>query len=119
MPNPISIATAEHYNWGTHCDGWHLVRTPELSVIQERVPPGERETRHLHRRARQFFFILEGEAVLEVAGERHLLRAQGGLEVAPGAAHQFRNESDRDVVFLVISQPPSQTDRQPAELAAA
>src|SRR5258708_40133715 len=117
MTNPISVANAEHYTWGANCDGWHLVRTPELSVIQERVPPGGRETPHLHSRARQFFFILEGEAVLEVAGRRHVLPARGGLEVEPGAAHQFRNESDRDVVFLVISQPPSQADRQPAQAA--
>jgi len=119
MTNPTSIATAEHYTWGANCDGWHLVRTAELSVIQERVPPGGRETRHRHSRARQFFFILAGEAVLEVAGERHVLSAQTGLEVKPGAAHQFRNESDRDVVFLVISQPPSQADRQPAQAAGA
>ncbi len=119
MTNPISIESAEHYTWGGICDGWHLVRTAELSVIQERVPPGGRETRHLHSRARQFFFILGGEAVLEVAGERHILPAQTGLEIAPGVAHQFRNESDHDVVFLVISQSPSQSDRQPAEPGGA
>src|SRR5258707_12272645 len=115
MTNPISINSAEHYTWGDNCDGWHLVRAAELSVIQERVPPGGHETRHRHERSRQFFFVLAGEAVLEVAGQRHLLPAHTRLEVEPGAAHQFRNESDQDVVFLVISQPPSQADRQPAE----
>jgi len=117
MSDPISRETAEHYTWGANCDGWHLVRTPDLSVIQERVPPGGRETRHVHAQARQFFFILAGEAVLEVAGQRHSLAAQTGLEVEPGAPHQFRNESDHDVIFLVISQPPSQSDRHPAEPA--
>ena len=115
MANPIRLENAEHYLWGTHCEGWHLVRAPELSVIQERVPPGERETRHAHARARQFFFVLEGEAVLEVRGQRHTLSARSGLEIEPGAPHQFRNESDRDVIFLVISQPPGQGDRLPAE----
>ena len=115
MTNPISLENAEHYLWGSNCDGWRLVRTPEQSVIQERVPPGGRETRHFHARARQFFFVLEGEAVLEVAGQRHILPARTGLEIAPGSPHQFRNESDRDVIFLVISQPPGQGDRLPAE----
>ena len=114
MTNPISIHSAEHYLWGNDCDGWHLVRSPDLSVIQERVPPGGRETRHAHARARQFFFVLEGEAVLEVGGQRHVLGAQTGLEIVPGAAHQFRNESAADVTFLVISQPPAQADRLPA-----
>ena len=115
MSDPVSIENAEHYVWGTNCDGWHLVRTPELSVIQERVPPGGSETRHRHAQARQFFFVLEGEAVLEVAGERHTLPARTGLEIASGTPHQFRNDSPRDVVFLVISQPPGQGDRLPAE----
>ena len=115
MTNPISVENAEHYLWGGNCDGWRLVRTPELSVIQERVPPGGRETRHFHSRARQFFFVLEGEAVLEVAGQRHTLPTRTGLEIAPGAPHQFRNESEHEVIFLIISQPPGQGDRLPAE----
>jgi mannose-6-phosphate isomerase-like protein (cupin superfamily) len=114
MTNTISIDSAEHFIWGGNCDGWHLVRTAELSVIRERVPAGGRETRHAHSRARQFFFVLEGEAVLEVEGQRHVLGEQTGLEVMPGAAHQFRNESAAAVSFLVISQPPAQADRLPA-----
>ena len=36
---------APHYRWGDGCDGWHLVRAPQLSVIQERMPPGTQEAR--------------------------------------------------------------------------
>lgn len=39
MPWPVSIQNTEHYVWGSGCDGWHLVRTGALSVIQERMPP--------------------------------------------------------------------------------
>ena len=56
----IDKESAPHYGWGEGCDGWHLVRTPELSVIQERMPPGTSEVRHRHGRARQFFFVLSG-----------------------------------------------------------
>ena len=35
-----------------------MLNRPELSVIQERVPPGDRERRHLHSKARQFFYVL-------------------------------------------------------------
>lgn len=31
--------TAEHYVWGEQCDGWHLLKQADLSVIQEHVPP--------------------------------------------------------------------------------
>lgn len=107
----ISIANADHYAWGEDCDGWHLVRTPELSVIQERMPPGTCEVRHFHERARQFFFVLAGEAVLEVDGEEHWLQPQQGYEVAPGIAHQIFNRGHENLDFLVASQPPSHGDR--------
>lgn len=102
---------AEHYHWGDGCDGWHLVRHEELSVIQERVPPGAEEQCHRHATARQFFYILQGAAVIAVEGKDHCLTAGEGLEVAPGTAHQFKNVSDHDVIFLVISVPNSHGDR--------
>ncbi len=111
LPERISTANADHYAWGEHCDGWHLVRTPALSVIQERMPPESSEARHFHERARQFFFVLAGEAVLEIDGCDHCLHEQQGCEVAPGMAHQIFNRGDVDLHFSVISQPPSHGDR--------
>jgi hypothetical protein len=72
LPTQItSIDSAEHYKWGgpngTDCEGWHLVKTPELSIIEELMPPGTNKARHSHNRARQFFFVLEGELTMEVA----------------------------------------------------
>lgn len=107
----VDISEAEHYVWGNRCDGWHLLKQADLSVIEERVPPGEQEQRHYHNSARQFFYILQGEAVLEVAGDRVVLQERQGIEIPPGLPHQFRNESDRDVVFLVVSAPRAQGDR--------
>lgn len=109
----VSTANAEHYTWGKRCDGWHLVKHDALSVIQERVPPGQAEVWHYHARARQFFFILEGTATMHVDTETVVLRAGDGLEVPPHVPHQFRNASDGDVVFLVISAPTTRGDRVP------
>jgi mannose-6-phosphate isomerase-like protein (cupin superfamily) len=110
----ISIENAEHYAWGKNCDGWHLVKSSKLSVIQERIPPGTSETRHFHKRSRQFFYVLFGIAVIEADGKREILNAREGIEILPGIPHQIFNESDRDVEFLVISQPPSHGDRTTA-----
>src|SRR5437764_13204080 len=107
----ISINSAEHYSWGEGCEGWHLVRTPELSVIQERMPHGAAEVRHLHKHSRQFFYVLSGRLALEVDGTQHELREGEGLEVAPTFAHQAINESGSETRFLVISQPPAHGDR--------
>jgi mannose-6-phosphate isomerase-like protein (cupin superfamily) len=111
----VSTAGAEHYTWGgpagTDCDGWHLVRTPELSVIEEAMPPGTSETRHHHTRARQFFYVIEGELTLEIERTHVVLRAGKGAEIAPGEAHQAINRSGSVTRFLVTSQPPSHGDR--------
>lgn len=112
---PVDIGSAEHYRWGEGCDGWHLLKCDDLSVIRERVPPGAAEVRHRHARSRQFFFVLDGRALLEVDGVCHRLDAGMGLHVAPGVAHQFRNESRSDVHFLVVSSPRSHGDREEVE----
>lgn len=109
--NKVDASQAEHYTWGEGCDGWHLLKQADLSVIEERVPPGAQEQRHYHNIARQFFYVLQGEAVLEVAGDRVVLQKHQGIEVPPGLPHQFRNESNQDVVFLVVSAPKAHGDR--------
>ncbi|MEQ1717554.1 MAG: cupin domain-containing protein, partial [Hyphomicrobium sp.] len=107
----ISKSSAEHYIWGGICDGWHLLKGADLSVIHERMPAGTSETRHYHERARQFFFVLSGELTMERAGTRHAIAAGHGLEIRPGARHQAINASSADVEFLVISAPTTRGDR--------
>lgn len=115
----ISTANAEHYLWGHACDGWHLLATDELSVIEERMPPGSFEQRHRHRHVRQFFYVLEGEATLELDGTAYRLHAGQGLHVPPGSAHQMRNDSRGELRFVVVSTPKSHGDRVAAPLATA
>jgi len=109
----IHVHNSEHYTWGEVCDGWHLVKDDRLSVIEEEMPPQAAERRHFHRKSQQFFYVLDGEAELEIEGIRvHLLRGQG-VHVPPEACHQMRNQSTAPVRFLVISEPPSHGDRVP------
>jgi mannose-6-phosphate isomerase-like protein (cupin superfamily) len=107
----ISMENAEHYIWGDVCDGWHLLRRDDMSVIQERVPAGGAEVMHHHTKARQFFYILDGEATMVFADHEVVLKKGQGIEIAPQVRHQFRNQSDADVHFLVISIPPARGDR--------
>ncbi len=109
---PANIKNAEHYVWGDGCDGWHLLKSSGISVIQEKVPPGKSEIRHRHSKAEQFFYILSGEATIEAGESRTILRAGEGLHIPPGMPHQFKNESGGDVEFLVVSAPPSYGDRE-------
>lgn len=111
MSDAVSTANAEHYLWGEVCDGWYLVRTEGLSVIEERMPPGSAEQRHWHVRSRQFFYVLEGELAMQFDDKAVVLQSHQGLEIVPGTPHQAKNISAADVRFLVISQPHSHGDR--------
>jgi mannose-6-phosphate isomerase-like protein (cupin superfamily) len=106
-----TLENADHYLWGDKCDGWHLLKSESLSIIYERMPPGTQEARHVHNKAQQFFFVLEGEATMELDGKEFVIREREGIHVAAGKPHQMFNRSQADVFFLVISQPPSHGDR--------
>lgn len=108
----ISHTNAPHYIWNEICDGWKLVHSSSLSVIQERMPAGTAETRHKHKKVQQFFYVLKGILTLEVEGQTITLQAQQGLEVLPEQGHQAKNESDEVVEFLVISNGISREDRE-------
>lgn len=110
----INKDNASHYTWGNNCDGWHLVCRPELSVIQEKMPPSASEVRHYHSLARQFFYVLSGELTIECEGISFRLVPGDGFEIRPGESHQVKNDSQGLVEFIVVSQPMAQGDRQPA-----
>lgn len=111
---PTSKETAPHYVWGGDCDGWRLVDREDLSVIHERMPPDRREVRHFHSKSRQFFFVLSGALTLEVDGREHVIPPGSGLEIAPETPHQAINAGPAAAEFLVISQPTTRGDREPA-----
>ena len=82
-----------------------------MSVIQERVPPAGAEIMHYHNRSRQFFYILEGQGTMAFEHHEVTLNKGHGLEIPPLVKHQFKNQSNADVSFLVISIPTTKGDR--------
>lgn len=106
-----NITNSEYYNWGDNCDGWHLVRTDSLSVIQERMPAGTSEKLHYHEFAQQFFYILEGTATFEVDGEVFEVMDGQGMHILPKQKHRILNKTDRFLEFIVTSEPKSHGDR--------
>jgi mannose-6-phosphate isomerase-like protein (cupin superfamily) len=107
----VSIDNAEHYVWAEICDGWHLLKHEDMSVIQERVPAGASELMHYHAEARQFFYILQGEGIINFEDRLTVLNRGQGIEIPPKVKHQFKNQSNSDVHFLVISVPSTRGDR--------
>ncbi|MES2734040.1 MAG: cupin domain-containing protein [Bacteroidota bacterium] len=107
----ISKENSTHYVWGNQCDGWILVSTQDLTVIQERMPPGTAEKAHYHQYAQQFFYILEGQATFDVGEDSFVVQAKEGIYIVPQTVHRIYNNTDTDLVFVVTSQPTTKNDR--------
>lgn len=111
-PGPISKATAESFVWREICQGWTLLDTPNLHVIQERMPPDTYELRHMHTETQQLYFVLEGRATIERAEDRFQVNSGQAIAIPPGIPHQMRNDSPTDLEFLVISTGRPRDDRR-------
>lgn len=106
-----SVKNAEHYKWGNNCDGWHLLKTDGLSVIQELMPPGTEEQLHCHEVSQQVFYILSGTATFEIDGHIGLVLANESIHIAPRILHKISNKHKELLSFIVVSQPKSHGDR--------
>jgi mannose-6-phosphate isomerase-like protein (cupin superfamily) len=75
------------------------------------MPQQSAEQLHVHGKAQQFFFILQGEAVFEIGEERIRVPAGSGIHITPGKQHRIINEGPGDIEFLLSSQPSTSGDR--------
>ena len=107
-----STASASRYEWGDGCEGWRLVADDDLSVIEERMPPGTAETWHVHSRSKQLFYLLAGEVEVRTDAGSAALRAGESVTVGPGVPHCVANTASDAARFLVVSAPTTLLDRQ-------
>lgn len=111
MQSVVSKKNAEHYHWGLNCDGWHLLKSDDLSVIEERMPPGTLEARHYHNKTQQVFYILSGIATFDIEGQELIVHAHESIHIPRRVIHQILNKQEEELCFIVISQPKSHGDR--------
>jgi quercetin dioxygenase-like cupin family protein len=62
---------------------------------------------HVHRVQEQVYYVLEGQGVLTLNEQRHLMQAHDYVYVPPGVRHSFSNTGLTGLVFLVITTPAS------------
>jgi quercetin dioxygenase-like cupin family protein len=64
---------------------------------------------HTHRVQEQIYHILEGEALMELDGERRVVRRHDVIFVPPGVKHAIYNTGLSDLTFIVVTSPPDDT----------
>ena len=75
-----------------------------------RLPPGARGSHHIEHVQEEMFVVLEGAATLLLGEPPQRVELPCGTVavVETGTAQQLRNESDAEVVVLIVGAPPEQ-----------
>jgi len=70
-----------------------------------RLPPMSANTLHKHVRQEEFFFVLEGTGRMRVGEETLTVPKHGGVLVGPEQLRQIFNDTDTEVLWLVVGAP--------------
>lgn len=70
-----------------------------------RLPPGSANTLHKHVRAEEFYFVLDGVGRMRVNDETVTVPQFGAVLVRPESLRQVFNDTEADVLWLIIGAP--------------
>jgi len=62
---------------------------------------------HAHKVQEQIYHILDGEGLMEIDGEKNVVRQHDCIYIPPGVSHAIYNTGLKDLVFFVITSPPT------------
>jgi mannose-6-phosphate isomerase-like protein (cupin superfamily) len=74
--------------------------------------PNAHVQEHVHKVQEQIYYVIEGEGVLTLDNERHLMRPHDYVYVPPGVRHSFTNSGLGGLVFFVITTPATDAPAQ-------
>jgi mannose-6-phosphate isomerase-like protein (cupin superfamily) len=70
-----------------------------------RLPPNSANTLHKHIRTEEFYFVLEGMGRMRVGDETLTVPKYGGVLVGPDQLRQVFNDTEADVLWLIVAGP--------------
>ena len=94
----------------------NLMRIPNADYLERtgsgnlaarlwRLPPKSASTLHKHIRQEEFYFVLEGTGRLGVGNETLTVPRYSGVLVGPDQLRQVFNDTDAEVLWLIIGAP--------------
>jgi len=63
--------------------------------------------KHAHKVQEQVYHVIEGEGLMEIDGEKRVVRKHDFIFLPPGVEHSIENTGLTDLVFLVVTSPVS------------
>jgi mannose-6-phosphate isomerase-like protein (cupin superfamily) len=94
----------------------NLMRIPNADYLERtgsenlgarlwRMPPKSANTLHKHIRSEEFYFVLEGTGRMRVGEETLAVPKHGAVLVGPDQLRQVFNDTDEEVLWLIIGGP--------------
>jgi mannose-6-phosphate isomerase-like protein (cupin superfamily) len=94
----------------------NLMRIPNADFLERtgsenlgarlwRMPPRSANTLHKHIQSEEFYFVLEGTGRMRVGEETLTVPKHGGVLVGPDQLRQVFNDTDEEVLWLIIGGP--------------
>jgi quercetin dioxygenase-like cupin family protein len=85
--------------------------TSRVDFRISRYAPNAYVQEHSHKIQEQIYYVLEGEGILTVGKEEHLMRPHDYVYLPPGVPHSFTNTGLSGLVFLVVTTPADDEPR--------
>jgi mannose-6-phosphate isomerase-like protein (cupin superfamily) len=73
--------------------------------------PMARVAKHAHNIQEQVYHVLDGEGLMEIDSESHVVRKHDFVFLPPGVEHAIANTGLTDLVFLVVTAPVTDEDK--------
>ena len=70
-----------------------------------RLPPKSANTLHKHVRQEEFYFVVEGVGRIRVDDQTLTVPRHGGVLVGPNQLRQVFNDTDAEVLWLIVGAP--------------
>jgi mannose-6-phosphate isomerase-like protein (cupin superfamily) len=94
----------------------NLMRIPNADYLERtgsenlgarlwRMPPKSANTLHKHIRSEEFYFVLEGTGRIRIGEDTLTVPKHGGVLVGPDQLRQVFNDTDEEVLWLIIGGP--------------
>jgi mannose-6-phosphate isomerase-like protein (cupin superfamily) len=88
-----------------NADFLERTKSENLGARLWRYPPKSAGTLHKHIRQEEFYFVLEGTGRMRVGDDTLTVPRYGGVLVGPDQIRQVFNDTDAEVLWLIVGAP--------------
>lgn len=98
--NPLDGDTISERPWGNYIK---LYQESGVWVKRVMVNPGMRLSLQKHRRRSEKWIVVQGQALVTIDGQDHVLGKGSIIDVPLGAVHRIQNTSKEKLIFIEVA----------------